>query len=112
MVATMVGELAGATLVAGVEVPAHDRSAAMGNGPDGAPLCPVQGSGRSPEPMSGQEAAQHLDDGGGHLVGLARQVAAEFFHQAQAVLFAAMGEVEIHHGGTDLLVPQQSLHGV
>ena len=67
VVARMVVELTRAALFAGIEVPAHGRGAAMGDGPDGAPLRPVQ---RGPAAQKiRQKAAQHLDDGGAHASG-------------------------------------------
>jgi len=86
-------------------VPAHDRSAAMGDGPDGAPLCLAQRGSTAQEGR--QEAAQHVDDGGGHMAGgvpdcLTGQVAAELLHQRAAVLLAAVGKMQIDHGGVDV----------
>ena len=65
VIAGMIGKLAGAAL-AGMKVPAHCRGSAMVDGPDGAPLCLAQRGFSTQE--GGQEAAQHVDDGGGHAV--------------------------------------------
>ena len=65
MVAGVEVELAGLALAAGMKVPAHFRRAAMGDGPDGAPLCLAHGVTVFTQ-MGGQEAAQRVDDGGGH----------------------------------------------
>ena len=43
---------------------------------------------------------------------LARQALSQALHQSAAVLIAAVGEVEIDHGGGDLLVTEERLHGV
>jgi len=89
-----------------MEVPAHFRAAAMGDGPDGAPLCLAHGVTVFTQ-MGGQEAAQRVDDGGCHdgvaggRRGLTGELAAELFHQGETVLLAAVGEVEIDHGGVD-----------
>ncbi len=58
-------ELARAARAAGMQVPAHFRAAAVGDGPDGAALCLAH---RVPvfTQMGGQEAPQRVDDGGGH----------------------------------------------
>ena len=58
-------EFAFPTRVAGMEVPAHFCGAAMGDGPGGAALCFTHGV-RVFTQMSGQEAAQSVDDGGDH----------------------------------------------
>ena len=50
---------------AGIEVPAHFLGPAMGDGPDGAPLCLAHGVTILTQ-MSGQEAAQGVNDGGSH----------------------------------------------
>lgn len=88
-----------------MEVPAHFRSAATGDGPDGAPLCLAHGVMVFTQ-MGGQEAEQRVDDGSSHgLVGgrgLAWKFLAEGFHQGAAVLLAAVGGVEIYHGGVDI----------
>ena len=49
-------------------MPAHLRSAAMGDGPDGAPLCLAHGVTVFTQ-MGGQEAAQRVDDGARLLCG-------------------------------------------
>jgi hypothetical protein len=64
MIARMEVELARAALLTGIEVPAHDRGAAMGDGPDGAPFRPVQ-RGFSTQELR-HETTQHPDDGGKH----------------------------------------------
>ena len=46
------------------------------------------------------------------IVRLTRQIAAEFLHQRPAVLLAAMGQMQIDHGGIDVTVPEQRLHRV
>ena len=93
-----------------MEVPAHFRGAAMGDGPDGTPLCLAHGVTVFTQ-MGGQEAAQRVDDGGCHgfplgLAGLRAdltgKLAAELFDQGAAVLFAAVRQVEIDHGGIDV----------
>ena len=105
MVTTVEVELAFSTRAAGMKVPAHNRRAAMGDGPDGAPLCLTHGV-RFFTHMVRQEAVQRVDDGGSH--GLVRglsltgQFLAERFHQGAAVLLAAVGDVEIYHGGVDI----------
>ena len=114
MVARMEMELAHPAL-AGMKVPAHDRSAAMGDGPDGAPLCLAQRGFSTQEGR--QEAAQHVDDGGGHVAGggpdvLTGKFPAEFFHQGTTVLLAAVRQVQIDHSGVDAAVAQQVLHRV
>jgi hypothetical protein len=43
---------------------------------------------------------------------LAWQPLAELVHQAQGVLGALMGQVQINHGGSDLLVTEELLDGV
>jgi len=58
----------------------------------------------------GQKAAQRPDDGGGcHVTGtkafLPGQAVAELLHQGSAVLVAAVGHMQIDHGGVDLLMP-------
>lgn len=107
VVAGMEVELRFLTRFTGMQVPAHFRSAATGDGPDGAALCLSHGA-EFLTHIVRQEAAQHVDDGSSHgLVRwrwLAGQFQAEFFHQGAAVLLAAMGEVEIDHGGVDAAV--------
>ena len=97
-------KLAGAA-VAGMEVPAHFRGAAMGDGPDGPPLC-LAGPGIFPQP-GGQEAAQRVDDGGDHFPRssiLTRKIAAERLYQSPAILLAAMSEMKIDHGGLNVFM--------
>lgn len=43
---------------------------------------------------------------------LAWQITTEIFDEAQAVVLCLMGQVQVDHGGVDLLVPKQGLHGV
>ena len=106
LVAGMVGKLPGPARIAAMEVPAHRRSAAMGDGPNGAPLRLVER--RIFRKKRRQEAAQRVDNGGGHAMGrdapLTRQLAAERFQQGAAVLLAAVGEMHIDHGGLDILM--------
>jgi hypothetical protein len=79
----------------------------MGDGPGGAALCVVHGMAMLTH-MIGQEAAQRANDGGGHFfsdpvaVMLTGKFAAELFDECAAVFFAAMGEVELDHGGVDV----------
>jgi hypothetical protein len=46
-------------------MPAHFRGSAMGDGPGGAPLCLAHGVTVFTQ-IGGQEAAQRVNDGGGH----------------------------------------------
>ena len=89
-----------------MKVPTHFRSAAMSDGPYGAPLCLCQRGITAPEAR--QEAAQHVDDGGGHVrvcgFFLTRQIAAERLDQCADFLLGAMGEMQVEHGGLDILV--------
>ena len=78
----------------------------MSDGPDGAAL--LRGERRFGFKERRQKPAQHLHDGGGaraggHELGLAGQPLAELVHQPQGVLGALMGQMEIDHGGGDLL---------
>src|SRR5512146_2441633 len=43
---------------------------------------------------------------------LARQSSAELVHQAQGILAALMGQVQVDHGGSDLAVAEEFLDGV
>jgi len=96
----------------GMQMPAHFRSAAMGDGPDGAALCVAHGALELTQ-MGGQEASQRVDHGGGHGAReLAWKSGAEALDQRAAVLLAAVREVEIDHGGVDVAVPEQGLDGV
>jgi hypothetical protein len=78
-------ELAGSAFAAGMKVSAHLCRAAMGDGPDGSPLCRAHGVTVFTQ-MGGQEAAQHVNDGSCHdgvaggCRGLTGEFAAEFFH--------------------------------
>ena len=86
----------------------------MGDGPDSATLRLAER--RSAAQKSRQKAPQYLDDGGNHgsdeklastvglLKCLTRKFAAELFYQCAAVLFAAVGQVHVDHGGVDVLV--------
>ena len=115
MIATVEMKLAFLACVAGMKVPAHFRSAAMGDGPDGSPLCLTHRASVFAQ-MGGQEASQRVDDGFSHAVffgpDLAGQFAVELFDERTAVLLAAVGEVDVEHGGVDVAVPQQRLNGV
>lgn len=64
VVAAVVGKTARAASAAGMEVPAHGRGAATGDGPDGAPPGFVAGSDPLGKPR--QETSQGVDDGPGH----------------------------------------------
>ena len=111
VIAAVEGEGLLLTRGAGITVPAQGRGAALGDGADGAPLRRSQG-GPCFE-ILGQEAAQDPDDTGSHAARpLARQALGQSLHQDAAVLVAAMGEMQIDHGGVDLLVAEQGLHGV
>ena len=88
-----------------MEVPAHFRSAAMVDGPDGSPLC-LAGPRISPQP-SGQEAAQRVDDGGDHFPRpsiLTRKIATERHYQNPAILLTAMSATNIDQGGLNVLM--------
>src|SRR5215471_5986318 len=43
---------------------------------------------------------------------LAGELAAELVHQLQGIFGSLVSQVEIHHGGSDLLMAQQFLDGV
>lgn len=110
MIATVPGEMDVAAGSAVKGPPAQGRGAAMGDGPDGTTLMSRQRGLGSQE--VGQEAAQHLDDRGTHVETSARQMATQLIHESQSVRRGLMGEVQIDHGGVDLLVAEQALDGV
>ncbi len=112
VVAGMVMKFALPARATDMQMPAHFRSAAMGDGPDGAALCVAHGAFELTH-MSGQEAQQRVDYGGGHDVReLAWKSGAEALDQRAAILLAAVREVEIDHGGVDVAVAEQGLDGV
>jgi len=114
VVAGMKGVVRGAARCAGMDMPAHCRSATMGERPDCTAPRPVH-HGMFPQEV-GQKTAQRPDHGGCHGHGMSRglpwQSGGEFFDERAAVLIAAMGHMKIDHRGGDLLVPKEGLHGV
>ena len=92
-------------------LPTHSLRAAIGNRPDGAALIPGQRRRRLLELR--QEPTQRPKYRGrnGHETS-AWQVAAECIHQLQRIAGGLMRQVQIDHGGGDLLVSEQLLDRV
>jgi len=63
---------------------------------------PRRKSGRKRRSTSMTAAAMRLSGVPDYLTG---KIAAELLDQRTAVLFAAVGEMQIYHGGVDVLVP-------
>ena len=113
VVATVVGQDLFSAVFADIAVPAQHRSSAMGDGPDGAMRRHRKRRGLIP--VGGQEFAQRADDRRtGHRIParLTRKIAAEIFDKAQTVLLGLMGQMQVNHGGVDLLMPEERLHSV
>ena len=114
MVAGVISEVKLAA-VAGKDVAAQSRRAAMSDSPKGAAL--LGGKRRIRFQELGKKTAQHPQDGGavGHAEAeelcLAWQASAKLVHQKQSVLSALMGEVRVDHRAGDLGMPQQLLNG-
>ena len=95
---------------------AQGGRAAMSDSPDGAPL--LRGKSWLLCQKGGQKTAQHFQDRrlGAHDVGgrwrLTGQSLDELIHQTQGIARGLMGQMQIDHGGSDLLVTEQFLDGV
>jgi hypothetical protein len=64
VIAAVIGKVAFAASGTGIKTPAHSRSSAVGDSPDGTPSrLPKNGCALE---VSGQKAAQHVNDGSGH----------------------------------------------
>ena len=108
VIAGMPGEMDLAAVRTTKGPPAQGRSAAMSDGSQGAALLGRKRRSRFQEVR--QELTQHPQNGGDdrHDV-LARQVAAEFVHQAQRIAGGLMGQVQVDHGRGDLFMAEQFL---
>jgi hypothetical protein len=111
MVAGMEAKLARAARFTGMQVSAHRRGAAMLNRPGGASLGRVQR--RIVLQKLRQEPTQRLNDRVGHREKRSTgKSLAEVLDQLPAIVLHLMGQVEIDHGGVDLLMTQQFLDRV
>ena len=117
VIAGVISEVNVAALFAGKGTPAQCRGAATGDGTDGAVLC--RRKSRSSLEQFRDKAAQRLQHCGGSAHDgmasfglLARQSAGQSIDQAQGILAGLMGQVQIHHGGGDLFMPEKLLDGV
>jgi hypothetical protein len=116
VVAGVPGEMNVAAGLAAKETSAQCRSAAMGDGPNGAAL--LLGKWRSRFQELRQKTAQrrHHCGGGAHDAArksrLTGQPLAELVHQIQSIFGALVRQMQIDHRGGDLLVPEQFLDGV
>lgn len=117
MIAGMIGEVDVLAVFAGKDVAAQSRGAAMSHGPDGAAL------GRRKRRLGYQElrqkTAQRAQDSGAvaHAEGGARcwlgwQPFAELIHELQSFARALVGQMQVNHGGGDLLVTEEFLDRV
>jgi hypothetical protein len=111
VIARVPGEVDLAAIRAGQSPPAHRRSSAVGDGPEGATLIGRERwlGGQELRQESTQRPQNGVVEGHERSV---RQVAAEFVHQAQSFAGGLMGEVQIHHGGGDVLMAEQLLDRV
>lgn len=111
VVAAMIGEVGASTLRAPVKLAAHDRSAAVLDGPDGPML--RRREDRILRQKLRQEATQHrLNGERQRSKGLAWQTVAKALHHLESIFSGDMGQMQINHGGSDLLMSQQALDGV
>jgi hypothetical protein len=110
VVAGVKGEVTALAGVAVKELSAQSRSAAMSDGPEGAAL--LRRKCRAGFKKLRQETAQHLHDGEASGHGSTWQFAAEIVHETQGILSGLMRDVEIDHGGVDLLMAEEFLNRV
>ena len=101
-----------AAIGAGMDMPAEHGRAAGLHGPEGASLRRTQRRFGAQEVR--QERTQGRDDRrrGGHRLRLAWQAGAEILDEAQRVLLATVGEVQIDLSRVDVGVTEQGLDGV
>ena len=115
VVAGVVGEMTMPAL-AGKDIAAQCRRAAMSDRPDGAVLLRRECRGRFERLRD--KTAQRSQHGGGrvHELGagldLAGELVAEPVHQLQRILGALVSQMQIHHGGINLFMAEQFLDRV
>lgn len=110
MVTGVVGKVPSSALIAGKDSSSQCRSAALGDGADGAAL--MGGKVRVVFEELREEHSQRLDDRGGMGHKLARQTSVKILHQPQRLTSGLMREVQIDHRRFDLFVTHELLDGV
>lgn len=111
VIAGVPGEMELAAIGACKDPTTQSRGTAVGDGPEGAAL--IRGERRRRVQKVRQELTQCPDHrgGDGHAPS-AWQFAAELIHQTEGIAGGLMGQVQIDHGGGDLLVTEKVLDGM
>lgn len=117
VIAGVIGEVNVRAVFAGKDIAAQSRGAATSDGPDGAAL--RRRKRRMGSKKLRQKTAQRAQDGGtlahakaGKKAWLGWEPFAELVHELQSFASALVGQMQVNHGGADLLVTEQFLDGV